>query len=114
MAMSVDKSFGHSFLSAGMSRLDEQQTLLGGRIGGALGGGGSSTLFLDVDFPVTLMTTRAFVATVTRWGINQDAVLALESIAGRYDLKPALVGEIDPSQPPDLRVLPQPMPPDAE
>ena len=49
MAMSVDKSFGHSFLSAGMSRLDEQQTLLGGRIGGALGGGGSSTLFLDVE-----------------------------------------------------------------
>ena len=49
MAMSVDKSFGHNFLSAGMSRLDEQQTLLGGRIGGALGGGGSSTLFLDVE-----------------------------------------------------------------
>ena len=73
-----------------------------------------ATLFLDVDFPVTLMTTRAFVATVTRWGINQDAVLALESIAGRYDLKPALVGEIDPSQPPDLRVLPQPMPTDGE
>lgn len=70
-----------------------------------------ATLFLDVEFPVTLMTTRAFVATVTRWGINQDAIAALEAISGLYDLKPALVGEIDPGQPGDLRTLPQPMPP---
>ncbi|KQP61536.1 hypothetical protein [Methylobacterium sp. Leaf108] len=70
-----------------------------------------ATLFLDVDFPVTLMTTRAFVATATRWGINQDAVLALESIADRYDLKPALMAEIDPTQPVDLRMLPRPLPP---
>ena len=71
-----------------------------------------ATLFLDVNFPVTLMTTRAFVATVTRWGINQDAVAALEGIADRYDLKPALMAEIDPMEPVDLRMLPQPLPPE--
>lgn len=71
-----------------------------------------ATLFLDVGFPVTLMTTRAFVATVTRWGINQDAVAALEGITDRYDLKPALMAEIDPMQPVDLRMLPQPFPPE--
>ena len=68
-----------------------------------------ATLFLDVEFPVTLMTTRAFVATVSRWGINADAVAALESVASLYDLKPALVGEIEPGQPLDQRTLPQPM-----
>jgi len=33
----------------GMSRLEETQTLLGGRMGAALGGGGASTSFLDVE-----------------------------------------------------------------
>lgn len=73
-----------------------------------------ATLFLGVGFPVTLMTTRAFVATVTRWGINQDAVAALEGIADRYDLKPALMAEIDPMEPVDLRMLPQPLPPEGQ
>lgn len=68
-----------------------------------------ATLFLDADFPLTLMTTRAFVATVAAWGVNVDAVAALETVADRYDLKPALVGEIDPDQPVDLRRLPGPM-----
>ena len=67
-----------------------------------------ATRFLDIDFPVTLMTTRAFVATVSRWGANADAVAALEAIATLYDLKPALVGEIDPGVPVDLRPLPRP------
>ena len=68
-----------------------------------------ATLFLDVDFPVTLMTTRAFAATVAHWGVNADAVAALEGIAGRYDLKPALIGEINPGVPVDLRTLPGPI-----
>jgi hypothetical protein len=67
-----------------------------------------ATLFLDVDFPVTLMTTRAFAQVIAKWGVNADAVTALEGIADRYDLKPALVGEIDPSTPVDLRRLPEP------
>lgn len=70
-----------------------------------------ATLFLDSDFPVTLMTTRAFVATIAGWGVNADAVSALEAIDGLYDLKPALIGEIDPAVPVDLRMLPKPMPP---
>ncbi len=63
-------------------------------------------LFLEVDYPVTLMTTRAFVRTVASWGINLDAPAALEAVAAIYDLKPAMIGEIDPQTPVDLRRLP--------
>ena len=69
-----------------------------------------AALFLDADFPLTLMTTRAFARTLVKWGVNADAVDALEEIAEKYDLKPALVGEIDPEIPTDQRALPQPMP----
>jgi hypothetical protein len=69
-----------------------------------------AALFLDADFPLTLMTTRAFARTLVKWGVNADAVDALEEIAEKYDLKPALVGEIDPEVPTDQRALPQPMP----
>lgn len=65
-------------------------------------------LFLEVDYPVTLMTTRAFVRTVASWGINLDAPAALEAVAAIYDLKPAMIGEIDPQTPVDLRRLPVP------
>jgi hypothetical protein len=71
-----------------------------------------ASLFLDADFPLTLMTTRAFARTLVTWGVNADAVGALEKIADRYDLKPALIGEIDPGVPVDQRVLPQVMIPD--
>lgn len=63
-------------------------------------------LFLEVDYPVTLMTTRAFVRTVASWGVNLDAPAALEAVATLYDLKPAMIGEIDPETPVDLRRLP--------
>jgi len=63
-------------------------------------------LFLEVDYPVTLMTTRAFVRTVASWGVNLDAPAALEAVAAIYDLKPAMIGEIDPETPVDLRRLP--------
>ncbi len=63
-------------------------------------------LFLEVDYPVTLMTTRAFARTMALWGVNLDAPAALEAIAGIYDLKPAMIGEIDPDTPVDLRPLP--------
>lgn len=66
-------------------------------------------LFLEVDYPVTLMTTRAFVRTVSSWGINVDAPAALEAVASLYDLKPAMIGEIDPETPVDLRRLPAPL-----
>jgi hypothetical protein len=54
------------------------------------------------------MTTRKFVERIAAWGINVDAVDALEAIADDYDLKPALIAEIDPTTPTDLRELPQP------
>ncbi len=66
------------------------------------------SLFLEVDYPVTLMTTRAFAKVIADWGINIDSVAALERIADLYDLKPALVGEINPDVPADLRRLPSP------
>jgi hypothetical protein len=66
-----------------------------------------ATLFLDVDFPVTLMTTRAFAKVIAQRGVNADAIAALEAVAEQYDLKPALVGEIDPDTLPDLRRLPE-------
>jgi hypothetical protein len=69
------------------------------------------SLFMEVDYPVTLMTTRAFARVISGWGINVDAAEALERIADRYDLKPALVGEIEPDTPVDLRRLPQPLDP---
>jgi hypothetical protein len=49
-SVSVDKSIGSTWLSAGISRLEEKQTLLGGRMNDILGGGGgSSTMFLDLE-----------------------------------------------------------------
>jgi hypothetical protein len=67
-----------------------------------------ATLFLDADFPVTLMTTLAFAEIVAEWGVNADAVAALEGISGRFNLKPALFGTYEVDTPPDMRQLPQP------
>jgi len=48
-SMALDRTFGSSWLSAGLSRLEEKQTLLGGRMSGVLGGGGATTTFLDIE-----------------------------------------------------------------
>jgi hypothetical protein len=48
-SVSVDKKLGSTWLSAGVSRLQERQTLLGGRMSDVLGGGGSSTMFFDLE-----------------------------------------------------------------
>ncbi|GAA4009472.1 hypothetical protein GCM10022280_02910 [Sphingomonas swuensis] len=47
--MAVDRSFGRTWLSLGVGRLDEQRTLLGGRMSGNLGGGGAATTFVDLE-----------------------------------------------------------------
>ena len=39
-------------------------------------------------------------------GLDLDAPAALEAVAAIYDLKPAMIGEIDPQTPVDLRRLP--------
>ncbi|HVM38493.1 MAG TPA: S8 family peptidase, partial [Sphingomicrobium sp.] len=48
-SLAVDRQLGSNWLSAGMSRLEERQSLLGGRLSEALGGGGSTSLFLDLE-----------------------------------------------------------------
>lgn len=48
-AVAVDKTLGRTWLSAGISRLNERDTLLGGRIGAAFGSQGSNTMFLDFE-----------------------------------------------------------------
>ena len=48
-SLAVDRNFGKTWLSAGISNLNEKQTLLGGRMGNALGGGGANTVFLDLE-----------------------------------------------------------------
>jgi hypothetical protein len=48
-SVGVDRKLGRNWLSADLSRLEEKQTLLGGRMGNALGGGGSTTLFVDAE-----------------------------------------------------------------
>ena len=47
--IALDRSFGANWLSAGIGRLEEKQSLLGGRMAAALGGGGSTSMFLDVE-----------------------------------------------------------------
>lgn len=48
-SVAVDRNLGRTWLSAGLSRLDEKQSVLGGRMSEALGGGGSNSTFLDVE-----------------------------------------------------------------
>jgi hypothetical protein len=48
-SIAADRSFGRNSLSVGMSRLDERETLLGGRMSAVLGGGGSTSMFLDAE-----------------------------------------------------------------
>jgi len=42
-----DKQLGANWLSLGVTRLDEQRSLLGGRMGETFGGGGSNSWFVD-------------------------------------------------------------------
>jgi hypothetical protein len=46
-SIAVDRRFGPSSLQFSLSKLDEKQTLLGGRMSNVLGGGGASSTFLD-------------------------------------------------------------------
>ena len=48
-SVAVDRNFGATWLSAGLSRLEEKKSVLGGRMSDALGGGGSSSMFLDLE-----------------------------------------------------------------
>jgi hypothetical protein len=48
-SVAVDRAFGPNWLSFGLSRLEEKESVLGGRMSDALGGGGAMSLFLDAE-----------------------------------------------------------------
>lgn len=48
-SIAADQSFGRNWFSVGVSRLDEKNSLLGGRMSAVLGGGGAQTTFLDAE-----------------------------------------------------------------
>jgi hypothetical protein len=58
--------------------------------------------------PLMLMTTRRFARQLAEWGINVDAVAAIEEVAKTFATRPSMSGEIDPDESPDFRRLPQP------
>jgi hypothetical protein len=58
--------------------------------------------------PLVLMTTRRFARQLVEWGINLDAVAAIEEVAKTFTTKISMFGEIDPEQSIDFRRLPQP------
>ncbi len=48
--------------------------------------------------PIMLMTTRRFARQLVEWGINVDAVAAIEEVAKTFTTKPSMSGEIDPGR----------------
>jgi hypothetical protein len=57
--------------------------------------------------PLVLMTTRRFARQLVEWGINVDAVAAIEQVAMRYNTRPSMLGSIDPDQSTDFRLAPK-------
>ena len=53
------------------------------------------------------MTTRRFARQLVEWGINVDAVAAIENVAKTFNTRPSMIGEIDPEESVDFRQLPQ-------
>jgi hypothetical protein len=54
-------------------------------------------LMAAATVPMTLMSTRAFVRLVAERGYNRDAVKALETIAGQFNLKPPISTTVEPN-----------------
>lgn len=59
-------------------------------------------LMAATTVPVTLMSTRAFVRLIAERGYNRDAVNALESIAGEFNLKPSISTVVEPNTGPEV------------
>lgn len=93
--LSLDRSFGKTWVSAGVSRLDERNSLLGGGFAPALGGGGSRTLFADLEARREL--GKGFAAGVSaRRGWTSFATGDLQTSAYAFDLsKRGLLGAGD-------------------
>jgi hypothetical protein len=84
-SVAVDRGFGRTWLSAGLSWLEEKQSVLGGRMSQVLGGGGSSSMFLDLEARRAL--GNGFSAGVTaRRGWTDFAGGKFETAAYGFDL----------------------------
>jgi hypothetical protein len=93
--VAVDRRFGSNWAQIGLTRLDEKQTLLGGRLGNALGGGGSSSLFLDAEARRDLGNGWSMTATARR-GWTEFGSGKFQSGAYGFDLsKERLLGSSD-------------------
>jgi hypothetical protein len=77
---------------------------------------GALVVYEDEDVPqslqstrvaLMLMTTRRFARQLVEWGINVDAVSALEEVAKTFNTRPSMSGSIDPEESVDFRLLPQ-------
>jgi hypothetical protein len=94
-SVAVDRRLGRNWLSLGMARLEERQSLLGGRMSDVLGGGGSTSLFLDFE------GRHAFgggwnAALTARRGWTEFASGRFQTGAFGFDLsKTALLGRND-------------------
>jgi hypothetical protein len=58
--------------------------------------------------PLMLMTTRRFARQLVEWGINVDAIAAIEEVAKTFTTRPSMSGIIDPEESADFRRMPQP------
>ncbi|MFL6776160.1 MAG: peptidase S8, partial [Sphingomicrobium sp.] len=95
-SMTLDHRFGdNGWGSIGLSRLDEQRTLLGGRLGDLFQHGGSSSLFFDVEARRNL--GNGWSATVMgRRGWTSFGGGRFQTAAYSFDLaKYGLLGERD-------------------
>jgi hypothetical protein len=94
-SLAVDRAFGRNWMSVGVSRLEEKQSLLGGRLSAVLGGGGSTSLFLDAEARRDL--GKGLTASVTaRRGWTQFASGNFQAGAYAFDLaKTGVLGSND-------------------
>jgi len=84
-SVTADRSLGNNWLSLGLSRLEERQTLLGGRLSNTLGAGGANTMFLDAE--ARLNFGRGWSATATaRRGWTDFAGGKFQTDAYGFDL----------------------------
>lgn len=94
-SLAVDRNLGRTWVSAGLSRLSEKQTLLGGRMGPLFGGGGSDSLFLDLEARRSL-GAGVTAAAMARRGWTDFATGRFESAAYAFDVsKQGLFGPAD-------------------
>lgn len=100
MSITADRSFGPARLTLGMSRLDEAETVLGGRFSEAIGARGAATTFVDAGLRfdlgarVTLAANyrRGWTRIGTSGGLADDGRLGTDAFAFDVVRESAFVG----------------------